>query len=60
MFWIRGQCQGQVRDQRSNLLAQPLAFLRMHVYIKKIKHVNLNLFVSHFDMQVYTLCITRK
>ena len=39
IFWIRGQCQGQVRDQRlKNVLVQPLAFLRMHVYIKEIKY----------------------
>ena len=30
-------------------------FLKMHVYIKEIKHVSLNLLVSHVDMQVYTL-----
>ena len=28
IFLIRGKCQGQIRGQRSNLLVQPLAFLR--------------------------------
>ena len=38
-FGYGGQCQGQVRDQRSHLLVQPLEFLRMHVYIKEVKHM---------------------
>ena len=29
IFWIRCQSEGQIRGQRSNLLVQPLAFLRI-------------------------------
>ena len=29
MFWIRCQSEGQIRGQRSNVLVQPLAFLRI-------------------------------
>ena len=28
-FWIRCQSEGQIRGQKSNLLVQPLAFLRI-------------------------------